>query len=144
LIYQKLIMHARHQHPHNIVALFRLKIIEVAIEKPQEPAEELQHQINTLLQPLTKKDKRLITLQQFLRQLLENNPPPETIEFLQNTLPTIIHSLQEDLTHKRSPRVKAKILKSHGFLKRNTENARNPKKHNQNKNNPQSTISGSK
>jgi len=35
-------------------------------------------------------------------QILETNPSPETTEFLQNTLPTIIHSLQEDPTRKRS------------------------------------------
>ncbi|MFX1562181.1 MAG: hypothetical protein ACFFDP_02610 [Promethearchaeota archaeon] len=49
-----------------------------------------------LLQPLVKKDKRFILLQQFLHQVLEKNPPPKTIEFLQNTFLMIIHSLQED------------------------------------------------
>jgi len=78
-----------------LIALFWLGIIKVEIEKAKDPAEELQDQINSLLQPLTEKDERFIPLQQFLNNLLKENPPPETIEFLQNTFPTIINTLTE-------------------------------------------------
>ena len=108
------------------VALFHLKIIKVEIERPQEPTEELQGQINKLLQPLAQKDKRFIPLQQFLHQLLEKNPPPETIQFLQNTFPIIIRHLQEDLMRKHSTRIRAKIVKSNN-LKKNTESTHKPK-----------------
>jgi|GEM_PF-4769751 len=80
------------------VALFRLKLIEIEIERPLEPlepAEELKHQINMLLQPLAEKDKQFILLQNFLHQFLEKNPPPETIEFLRNTFPIIIKAITE-------------------------------------------------
>jgi len=78
-----------------IVALFRLGIVTVEIEESMEPAEELKRQINELLQPLAKEDRQSIILQRFLHQLLEKNPPPETIKFLQEYLPIIIKDIIE-------------------------------------------------
>jgi hypothetical protein len=78
-----------------IVALFRLGIITVEIKEPMEPTEELKRQINELLQPLAKEDRQSIILQRFLHQLLEKNPPPETIKFLQEYLPIIIKDIIE-------------------------------------------------
>ena len=78
-----------------IVALFQVGIITVETEESTEPAEELKRQINELLRPLTKDDKQYIILQHFLDQLLEKNPSPETIEFLQEYLPIIIKDMTE-------------------------------------------------
>lgn len=103
-----------------MVALFRLKIIEieVEVEKQLEPAEELRNQIGRLLQPLVNKDERFIHLQQFLHQLLEKNPPPETIEFLQNTFPVIIKAIIEP-EEKNRKRVRAQpVTVQHRNLRR--------------------------
>jgi hypothetical protein len=79
----------------SIAVLFRLGILTVKIEKLLTPEEELDRKIDELLQPFTEKDEQLISLQHFLHQLLEKNPPPETIEFLKKYLPIIIKESTE-------------------------------------------------
>jgi len=78
-----------------LAVLLKIGILQVKIEKPQEPIEELRKQINSLLQPLAHKNNEYTLLLHFLHLLLEEKPSTEFIEFLRKHLPTIIEHVSK-------------------------------------------------
>lgn len=91
-----------------LVAFVRLGIIDVETDKPPEPIAQLRQQVDSLLQPLSKKDRRFTLLRQFFHRLLDKNPPPEVLIFIRDYLPDIV----KHLTQRQHPRVRAKIIRS--------------------------------
>lgn len=78
-----------------LVAFVRLGIIKCGTNKQLEPIEHLRQKADSLLQSLSEKDIRFTLLHQFLYKLLDENPPPEVLEFLQDFLPDIVKHLTE-------------------------------------------------
>lgn len=58
------------------VALIKLEVLKIKIEKPSEPAEELNEKIDRFLKPLINNNNQYLLFQHFLYQLLKEDLSP--------------------------------------------------------------------